>query len=105
MIYSVNSLPVTELPVNSLDSYNPDRKVGKFGMGFFSIFYWLIGHPKREIVINSYTKNEKGEYCAYGVVIKEIDGLLTFAMKSFDVISDIERNLPIICVVKLLSPR
>ena len=89
-IFATPEQSIMELPVNSLDSYNPDRKVGKFGMGFFSIFYWLIGHPKREIVINSYTKNEKGEYCAYGVVIKEIDGLLTFAMKSFDVISDIK---------------
>ena len=40
--------------VNSIDSYSVQKglpKVGKFGMGFFSILYFLIGHPLRHLVI------------------------------------------------------
>lgn len=69
---------IMELPVNSLDAYNPDRKIGKFGMGFFSILYWLIGHPKRTMTIHSFSKDEKGKRCTYRVVIREIDGVLSF---------------------------
>ena len=38
---------ILELPVNSIDSYFPESRVGKFGMGFFSFLYWLVDHPKR----------------------------------------------------------
>lgn len=70
---------IMELPVNSLDSYNPDRKIGKFGMGFFSILYWLVGHPKRSMIIHSFYKtNDK--YVTYQVVIKEINESLSFAL-------------------------
>ena len=48
---------IMELPVNSSDAYNPESKIGKFGMGFFSIFYWLIGHPKRSLIIQSFFKD------------------------------------------------
>lgn len=30
---------------NSIDSYYPDRRIGKFGMGFFSIIYWIMPPP------------------------------------------------------------
>lgn len=69
---------IMELPVNSLDAYNPDRKIGKFGMGFFSILYWLIGHPNRKMTIHSFSKDEKGKRCTYRVIIREIDGVLSF---------------------------
>lgn len=49
-----------ELPVNSVDSYNllaGGRSTGKFGMGFFSIFYWLSepvgGQFKRKMRIET----------------------------------------------------
>uniref|UniRef100_A0A6C0BF03 Histidine kinase/HSP90-like ATPase domain-containing protein n=1 Tax=viral metagenome TaxID=1070528 RepID=A0A6C0BF03_9ZZZZ len=43
-IFSDPEQSVVELPVNSVDSYNSmigKKTVGKFGMGFFSILYWL----------------------------------------------------------------
>lgn len=53
---------ILEIPVNSIDSYrrmdNADeyRSVGKFGMGFFSILYWVVNSPKT-ITILSQTLN------------------------------------------------
>jgi hypothetical protein len=44
-------------------------------MGFFSILYWLVGHPKRHLAIYSQTNS-----CAYSVIIKEIGGNLTFTI-------------------------
>lgn len=70
---------IMELPVNSIDAYNPDRKIGKFGMGFFSILYWLVGHPKRSMIIHSFSKTD-GVYISYQVVIREINGSLSFAL-------------------------
>lgn len=52
---------IMELPVNSVDSYNQlagNKTVGKFGMGFFSILYWILqpasdGTFKRDITIKT----------------------------------------------------
>lgn len=49
---------IMEIPVNSIDSYRRMRdpnipSVGKFGMGFFSILYWLIDNPNRHLIIDS----------------------------------------------------
>lgn len=46
---------IIELITNSIDSYpsNANRKVGRFGMGFFSFMYFLVGHPERCLYINS----------------------------------------------------
>lgn len=73
---------IMELPVNSIDAYaslSGTGKIGKFGMGFFSILYWLVGHPKRSIVIHSFS-GENGKYETYQVVIREIQGSLSFAL-------------------------
>ena len=59
-IFSNPEQSILELPVNSLDAYNPSSNVGKFGMGFFSILYWLVGHPKRQLIIESCYLSEKG---------------------------------------------
>src|SRR3990167_14746 len=42
---------ILELPVNSIDSYrslreNNQGSIGKFGMGFFSILYWVLKYPQ-----------------------------------------------------------
>lgn len=45
---------IVEMLVNSVDSYGVIKgipKVGRFGMGFFSIFYFLINHPLRSLSI------------------------------------------------------
>lgn len=74
---------IIELPVNSLDAYNPSQKVGKFGMGFFSILYWLVGHPKRKLLLSSFTKDTNGKYITYDVTIQEINGLLAFRLVTY----------------------
>lgn len=61
---------IIELPVNGIDSYNRlagiTQSVGKFGMGFFSILYWIVTDPGAELVINSTYKSEGRlrRYCA-----------------------------------------
>jgi hypothetical protein len=45
---------IVELLVNSVDSYavkDGFPKVGKFGMGFFSVLYFLVDHPLRALTI------------------------------------------------------
>lgn len=65
-IFSDPEKSIMELPVNSIDSYNMlngKNAVGKFGMGFFSIFYWLTeplnGDFKRKMSIE--TRYHTGE--------------------------------------------
>jgi len=69
-IFAEPEQSIMELPVNSVDSYNPSARVGKFGMGFFSILYWLIGHPKRYVKIESFI-----DKCAWRVIIREDEKL------------------------------
>ena len=74
---------IMELPVNSLDAYNPNRKIGKFGMGFFSILYWLVGHPKRFFEFHSFAKGRDGRYVTFSVRIQEHDGALGFMLTAY----------------------
>lgn len=79
---------IIELPVNSLDAYSPDTRIGKFGLGFFSILYWLIGHPKRSLTITSFYRARSsttssipenvGTVCTYTTTIQEVNGVLAF---------------------------
>ncbi len=75
---------ILELPVNSMDSYFPDLRVGKFGMGFFSFLYWLIDHPKRKLHIYSWfedTSSQIPRYCNYVSIIQENKGNLTMNLR------------------------
>lgn len=78
---------ILELPVNSIDSYLPEYRVGKFGMGFFSFLYWLIDHPQRYLQIDSYSKTNDGVYdvvyTTYSVRIFEKNGNLSFRLTTF----------------------
>ena len=74
---------IVELPVNSIDAYNPKRKIGKFGLGFFSDLYWLVGHPNRFLGLTSTYRHTSG-YCNFSVRIQEIDGLLAFRILHLD---------------------
>lgn len=52
---------VIELILNSIDAYRSQQgqaSVGKFGMGFYSIFEYILGNPLNSIVINSHTQTE-----------------------------------------------
>ncbi len=74
---------IIELPVNSIDAYHPNKKVGKFGMGFFSIFYWLIGHPKRFLTIHSFNRDVDGAYSTFRIIIREVNDVLTFSLRTY----------------------
>lgn len=57
-IFADPAQSVLELPVNSIDSYRQINSsnmpsVGKFGMGFFSILYWLLKFPTMGVCIDS----------------------------------------------------
>ena len=86
---------IVELPVNSVDAYNPQRRVGKFGLGFYSILYWLIGHPTRSLTLTSTYRHgvarqlettlpktghpaPRGKLCRYQVRLAESNGALAF---------------------------
>ncbi len=73
---------IIEPIVNSFDAYsslNPkNKKIGKFGMGFFSLLYWLIGHPKRNILLKSVYEESPNNYCSYNVYIKEDGDSMVF---------------------------
>jgi hypothetical protein len=60
-IFAEPEQSIMELPVNSIDSYsqmNGKHTVGKFGMGFFSIIYWLVDKQSRFLNILSRTKED-----------------------------------------------
>jgi hypothetical protein len=53
---------IVEMIVNSVDSYGTLKgipKVGRFGMGFFSILYFLINHPLRSLSILTINEDKK----------------------------------------------
>lgn len=52
--------------VNSLDAYSPQKNTGKFGMGFFSLLYW-IKDDAQLIIKTTYERN--GQLCAYTATI------------------------------------
>lgn len=63
-IFADPTQSILELPVNSVDSYRKLRSsdapsVGKFGMGFFSILYWVLSDSKVILLIKSQTRNDK----------------------------------------------
>lgn len=82
-IFAEPEQSILELPVNSFDSYSTKSTIGKFGMGFFSILYWLVGYPQRFLVIKSYFKNQGVNYMFKCVVresevTQELEFQLTF---------------------------
>lgn len=81
---------IMELPVNSVDAYKPKLKVGKFGMGFFSFLYWLIGHPRRQFNIYSYYKEQDESMWCYTLRIREINGVLSFTFEIIPINFDIK---------------
>lgn len=71
---------IAELVANSIDSYaeiNNQRKIGKFGMGFLSILYFIIGNPdaKLDILTTVFDKTYNAFVTTY-LRIMEIDGTL-----------------------------
>lgn len=74
-IFSVPEQSIMEPIVNSLDSYNPTRKVGKFGMGFFSLMYWVVRDPNASMSITShYRQSPTDKIRGYSAVITNRKG-------------------------------
>lgn len=80
-IFASPEQSILELPVNSVDSYHPQSRIGKFGMGFFSFLYWLIGHPKRKLYIYSWFFDENIGHCGYCVTINDTSNGLSFNLR------------------------
>jgi hypothetical protein len=78
-VFAEPAQSILEPVVNSVDAYNPTRKIGKFGLGEFSLFYWLIGHPLRRLLLASTYEDGRG-VCSYEVVIAEVGSMLTFEL-------------------------
>lgn len=62
-IFANPSQAFMEPIANSIDAYFPKRRIGKFGMGFFSMLYWIIptqanDNPKARLEIENYSKGE-----------------------------------------------
>lgn len=77
-IFSDPYQSILEPIVNSLDAYSIN-KVGKFGLGFYSILYWLIDHPTRSLTLDSHSKDghwlvkiyEKSNQLVYDFIVLE----------------------------------
>ncbi len=67
-IFADPTQSILEPVVNSLDAYFPEQKTGKFGMGFFSLMYWVINNRAR-VVIDSVYRLENGNLCGYQAII------------------------------------
>lgn len=85
-IFDDISRPFVELILNSIDAYRylaGQSSIGKFGMGFYSIFTYIIDQPDAKIVITSHTQVEHWES-----IITFHDGHLYFTL------DDIPEDLP-----------
>lgn len=77
-IFAEPEQSIMELPVNSVDSYNlinGKKTVGKFGMGFFSMLYWISeaknGYFPRILTVSSTFKDLKSNnLISYSVTLK-----------------------------------
>lgn len=77
-IFSIPEQSIMELPVNSVDSYGRIAgrpSVGKFGMGFFSVFYWLIKDPELYMLVQSTYINRERQSVSYQIKISWTDGV------------------------------
>jgi hypothetical protein len=87
-IFNEPEQSIVELLANSIDSYASLRgkpKVGRFGMGFFSFLYYLVGHPDRCLYIITTTFDKSiGTYTTVYLRIKEIGGNLKFSIRVID---------------------
>jgi len=76
-IFAIPEQSIMEPVVNSLDAFNPARKVGKFGMGFFSLMYWIMRDPKAKLrIVSIYRRPGDQIPCAYGAEITNLNGEL-----------------------------
>jgi hypothetical protein len=82
---------IIEPVANSFDAYavaaaaasgGVAKKIGKFGLGFFSFIYWVIGHPLRKLAIFSSYDDAPGHRCGYVVTITDVGGVVAFKLET-----------------------
>lgn len=92
-IFSSPEQSIVEIIANSIDSYAAIKgkpKIGRFGMGFFSFLYYLVGHPNRCLYITTTTFDTSiNTYSTVYLRIKEIEGNLKFSVRLVDTKSKI----------------
>ena len=59
-IFAEPEQSIIEIIVNSIDSYKINNFVGKFGIGFYSILFWIYEDENRILQISSKTIEEEG---------------------------------------------
>lgn len=79
-VFVVPEQSIIEPIVNGFDSYlGRASSIGKFGMGFFSLLYWLLDHPRRTIIVDTaYLSN--GNLLSYKFKIYLTDDQLYFQL-------------------------
>jgi hypothetical protein len=84
---------IMEPIVNGFDAYqsSASTSIGKFGMGFFSFLHWLIGHPERQLIIQTKSVHSPE---IYRVVIREHEGLVSFALERVEGAEDLAIHCP-----------
>lgn len=70
-----------EIIVNSIDAHRKGLygdqapSIGKFGMGFISIMYYILTYNAKLFIASKY-KSESGEMCSWGIEITNVSGKL-----------------------------
>lgn len=105
-IFSDPYQSIMEPIANSIDSYRRmysmgGGSIGKFGMGFFSMFYWLVGQPIHRIIMMSRTFNDN-----WSAEIHELSNNLTITFKSeASVIFDLNQTGTFVLLMNLPESR
>ncbi len=103
-IFANPAQSIMELPVNSIDSYRRIRKmdapsIGKFGMGFFSFFYWLTS-PLDSLYIYSKYINNNDNTVEYILRVTTVSGVLRGEFLPIDLHHTFQRKLLTTSLIK-----
>lgn len=83
-IFAVPEQSILEPIVNSIDAYFPDQKTGKFGMGFFSMLYWVVNNNAQLVVHSTYRLGD-GTFCGYmASIFAANDGTIMITLQDND---------------------
>lgn len=93
-IFAQPEQSILELVVNSIDSYIEKYKLlgrplgiettGKFGLGFFSFLYWLVGHIDRSLTITSSYMDSDKKISTWQVLIRDVNGSMIYKFRELD---------------------
>ena len=103
-IFSEPEQSIIELVTNSIDSYNSIDKIdsiGKFGMGFFSLLYWISqakdDEYKRSMIIESTYYDDSKKLTSYSIKLKWTEDGIIFTKLPTDQQSKPRTQVLILC--------